>query len=507
MTISAGPLGRLVSRVRPGLFVLVLAVLLVAGIEPVAGPAYRAPVAPLEHADAEAVGPKSRPNIVVVMTDDQEARSMEVMKHVRRLLADHGTTFTNSFVSYPWCCPSRATFLSGQYAHNHGVLGNRPPDGGHPLFREKETLPVWLGRAGYATAHVGKYLNRYGKANPKHVPPGWQEWYAGVDPSTYRMWNYTLNENGWLKTYGKEGEEDPKQYQTDVLGRKAVDYIRRKAPSEQPFFLSFAPLAPHSEGSRARRPLDPARGTPRPAPRHEGAFADRDLPRGPAFNEENVSDKPWHVQLPHLDQAGIDRITQNHRARLESLLAVDEAVADIVDELKNSGELDNTLIVYTSDNGWLQGEHRISCCKNQPYDASSRVPLILRGPGVVPDTSSETLVSNVDLAPTLLEVAGAKAAGHVLDGRSLIELTGSANRRELLFETGPKRSGALWYTAIRTPGELYVEHSTGEREFYDLREDPHQLESKHDDPAYAERREELARRLKELRTCRGTDCP
>src|SRR6266508_6516940 len=139
-----------------------------------------------------------KPNVVVIMTDDMNVSALAVMPNVRRLLADQGTTFVNSVVSYSLCCPSRSTFLTGQYAHNHGVLGNAPPDGGYVKLRKDETLPVWLGRAGYSTVHIGKFLNGYGTANPTEIPPGWSEWYASVDPSTYRMWGYTLNENGTL---------------------------------------------------------------------------------------------------------------------------------------------------------------------------------------------------------------------------------------------------------------------------------------------------------------------
>lgn len=507
MTISASPLVRLASRIRPGIYVLVVAVLLVGAVEPVAGGARQMNALPIGQAVAESVGAATPPNIVVIMTDDQDVGSVEVMRNVKRLLTDRGTTFTNSFASYPWCCPSRATFLSGQYAHNHGVLGNHPPDGGQPLFREKETLPVWLSRAGYTTAYIGKYLNGYGQDKPEHVPPGWNEWYAGVDPTTYRMWGYTLNENGALRTYGKKTVEDPKLYQTDVLARKAVDYIKRKAPEKTPFFLSFMPLAPHVEGKAVKRAIDPARATPRPAPRHAGVFADRPLPTPPSFNEADVSDKPWHIRrLPLLEGDRLAKTTATYRARLGSLLAVDEAVAAIFAALQESGELDNTLVIYTSDNGWMQGEHRLPCCKNQPYDGASRVPLIMRGPGVAPGVVSETMVSNVDLAPTILEAAHAEP-GLELDGRSLFRLVARTEPRELLLETGPKRSGALSYSGIRTRDELYVEYSTGERELYDLRKDPHNLESKHDDPDYADRREDLAKRLKKLRTCHGKSCP
>lgn len=444
-----------------------------------------------------------RPNIVVVMTDDQDVRSMSVLPNVRRLLAEQGTTFANSLVSHPLCCPSRATYLTGQYPHNHGVVDNHPPDGGYEMLDHTETLPVWLGRAGYATAHVGKYMNGYGAIRRTEIPPGWQEWYTAVDPTTYRMWHYTLNENGTLKTYGKPGEQDPALYQTDVYARKAVDYIHRKAPSAQPFFLSLAPLAPHAEGKAAQV----RGGDPRPAPRHRGTYGALALPRPPAYDEKDVDDKPAHIRyLPRIGPAELQKITVDYRARLESLLAVDDAVAQLVAALRQHHELDRTLIIFTSDNGWLHGEHRIPRGKRHPYEESIRVPLVVRGPGVARGAISGTPVSNIDLAPTIVDAARAKA-GLTLDGRPLTALESGPRDRDLLIETGPKPTGKPWYAAVWTQRYVYVEHSTGETELYDLATDPRQLTSRHADPEYADLRRDLARRLKTLRRCGGDTCP
>jgi N-acetylglucosamine-6-sulfatase len=441
----------------------------------------------------------SRPNVIVVMTDDQDVPSISVMPNVRRLLAAQGTTFTGGIVAYPLCCPSRATFLTGRYPHNHRIWDNHPPDGGYRTFRKsaaaRETLPVWLSRSGYTTAHIGKYMNEYGDDRRTEIPPGWQEWYGSVGGSTYRMWDYTLNENGRLRKYGQGA------YQTDVYAAKAVDYIRRRAPSAQPFFLSVSPLAPHAEGRAAGLPGD----GPRPAPRHLGRFGALALPRPAAFDEADVDDKPAHVRrLPRLDPAVVRQTTLDYRAQLESLLAVDEAVAGIVDALNRSGELDNTLIVFTSDNGWMRGQHRISRGKRYVYEESIRVPLIVRGPGFARNATSTVPISNIDLAPTVLAAAGARA-GRAVDGRPLTALAGQP-ARDLLIETGPKPSGEPWYTAIRTPRHVYVEHSTGEIELYDLRADPHQLDSLHDDPDTADLRRDLAKRLRALRRCAAYTC-
>jgi arylsulfatase A-like enzyme len=454
-------------------------------------------------APAEAASqPDARPNVVVFMTDDQNVSSLAVMPNVKALLANAGTTFANSFVAYPLCCPSRATYLTGQYPHNHDVLANVPPDGGYYQLRGDETLPVWLSRAGYQTAHIGKYLNGYGTQDPLEIPRGWGEWYGSVDPSTYRMWGYTLNENGTLVTYGQDDVEDPALYQTDVYARKAVEYINRKAPGDAPFFLSVAPLAPHLEAGWAA-----THGTrnPRPAPRHRGAFANAPLPMPPSFNEADVSDKPAHIRaLPPLSSVAIAQITRTYRSRLESLLAVDEAVKSIVDTLAARGELDRTLFVFTSDNGWLQGEHRIPNGKIHPYEESIRVPLIVRGPGVPAGATSTVLAGNIDLAPTVLAAAQA-VPGITVDGRSLLGST-APGRPALLVETGPRTTGARWYAAIRTARFVYIEHSTGERELYDLAIDPSQLLSRHNDLGYAQVRAALAEQLHRLQVCVGQTC-
>jgi N-acetylglucosamine-6-sulfatase len=450
---------------------------------------------------APAVAP-SRPNVVVIMVDDMNVSALQVMPNVRSLLGAAGTTFDNSVVSYSLCCPSRATFLTGQYAHNHGVLSNTPPDGGYAKLRAAETLPVWLRRAGYHTAHIGKFLNGYGTTNPTDIPPGWAEWYGSVDPSSYRMWGYTLNENGTLRTYGRPGGENPARYQTDIYAGKAIEYIGRAA---QPFFLSFAPLAPHSEAAAAGADL--SQRNPRPAPRHRGDLENTPVPKPPNYNEADVSDKPAAIRnLPPIGPAAEQQIAVRLKGRLESLLAVDEAVARIVAALRANGELANTTIVFTSDNGWMQGEHRIPSRKIVPYEESIRVPLIVRGPGLPAGKHVTTIAANIDLTPTILDLTGA-AAGVTVDGRSLLPIAnhpGSVGRG-IVIETGPRQSRP-WYAGLRSPRWTYVEHSSGARELYDLRVDPYQLTSVHNDPRYAPTRQALASRLAALRTCAGDAC-
>jgi N-acetylglucosamine-6-sulfatase len=447
---------------------------------------------------------RARPNVLVIMTDDQTVESLRVMTNVRTLLAGAGTTFENSFASFSLCCPSRATFLTGQYAHNHGVLGNAPPAGGYAKLDSSNTLPVWLQHAGYHTVHVGKYLNGYPGPNRTHVPTGWTEWYGSVDPSTYRFYDYTLNENGRLVSYGS----DPGSYQADVYARKGADAIRRLAPAATPFFLSVAFLAPHSGGPRESD--DPRNfATPVPAPRHRNRFAAEPFPQTASFNEADVSDKPAGIRgRPLLGSQQIADVTENYRQRLESLIAVDEAVAALVAALRETGELEQTLIVFTADNGFFHGEHRVPSGKVLLYEPSIRVPLIIRGPGIPRGRRVSELVANIDLAPTIVNAAGARPL-RVLDGRSLVPLAQDATRRtgrDILIERGPGGNNQQIFSALRTTRYLYAEYSNGDRELYDLGRDPDQLTSLHADPAHQALRTGLAERLARLRSCTGAAC-
>jgi N-acetylglucosamine-6-sulfatase len=461
-----------------------------------------------------------RPNFVVLMTDDQTVSDLEVMPKTRRLLGGHGITFADSYVSYPVCCPSRATYLSGQYAHNHHVMGLYPPTGGYARFDRDNDLPVWLEHAGYATAHIGKYLNGYGSELPADVPPGWTEWYGAVDQSTYQMWGYTLNENGELHTYGSPFEQDPRLYQTDVFRRRAVDFIDRRSRGRRPFFLSVAFVAPHHEVPFVRARTG---HLVRPAPRDANALDYDPVPASPAFAEGNLADKPASIRSHgRLDTASIAGIAARRRDRQESLLAVDDAVAAIVAALRRSHELENTYILFTSDNGYMQGEHDIPSGKMLPYEPSTAVPLILRGPRVPARAVSHELVANVDLAPTILDVARARP-GKVLDGRSLLPFARDPRRRSnrpLLHETGGRRfvlardedrGGAdlrrvMSYRAVRTSRWLWVEYRDGARELYDRASDPDELRSLDGDPAYRHVRARLHRVLRRLATCTGAAC-
>ena len=443
-----------------------------------------------------------RPNVVVIMTDDQTVESMRVMANVNRTLVRKGTTFANSFATFPLCCPSRATFLTGQYSHNHGVVGNSFANGIARLD-QSNTLPVWLQAAGYDTFFVGKYLNEYGRSQPRAIPRGWTEWYAGLRMTYF---DHTMNRRGRIVRYG----DDELSYQSDVYTRTALDVLRRHARGTKPFFLWLSYFAPHVGTPRdADDPVGLA--TTVPAPRHRDRFGGEALPLSPSFGEADASDKPRAIQARSpLGAEDVAPLQEAYQQRLESLLAVDEAVAAVVDELRAQGVLNRTVIVFTSDNGFLMGEHRIRSGKELLYEPSIRVPLVVRGPGVPVRRVLEQPVGNIDLAPTIAALARAKL-GRVVDGRSLLPLfadPGIEWGRDLLIERGPGAVGIgpRLTTAIRTPRYLYAAHSTGELELYDLERDPLELESLHADGEHTLVQSELARRLTTLQDCSGASC-
>jgi N-acetylglucosamine-6-sulfatase len=462
---------------------------------------------PSSEAAASAV--QTRPNIVLIETDDQTAASIAYMPKTLALIGAQGATFDNSFVTYSLCCPSRSTVLTGQYAHNHGVLGNAPPSGGYAVFKEKHStnnLAVWLQRSGYYTALVGKFLNGYGKQTATDVPPGWSEWHGGVDLS---FLGGSLSNNGQVQTFPATEQ----YYQTDNWSRIAQDVIKRRAPSTQPFFLWLTPHVPHNGGPRDDD--DPRGiGTTRPPARYKNRFASLPLPMPPSFNEADVSDKPVGIRnRPALTDEQIAGLREAYQQALEADLGVDDLVAAVIARLRASGELANTLLVFTSDNGFFYGEHRVPQGKVLLYEPSIRVPLLIRGPGVPKGLHLTQLVGNIDLAPTIVDAAGAKP-GLTMDGRSLYALFRQPKTewgRDLVIENGPsggnaRRGRMQQFAAVRTPQYLYASYVNGERELYDLDRDPYELQSRQDDPAYQEIARKLAARLAALRTCAGAAC-
>jgi N-acetylglucosamine-6-sulfatase len=462
-----------------------------------------------------AAGTRDQANVVIVLTDDQDAKSLRVMKGVKRKLGRRGANFRSAFAVYPLCCPSRATILTGQYPHNHGVLDNAGRDGGVKAFDESTTLATALSDDGYRTGYIGKYLNGYpalarDDAEAAH-PPGWDRFFGMVDAGQYE---WSINANGTLRRYGRE----PNDYQTDVLRRMGLDFIRKHSGrNKPPFFMMLGTNAPH--GEKGRRFAD---RNPRPAKRHVGAFERLRLPDIPSFNEADVSDKPPFLRVPRIKGKGRRELRDRYRGRLESLLSVDQLVTRLLSELRRQGELRNTLFVFTSDNGFLLGEHRLER-KRLLYEESAQVPLVMRGPGIPKGVKRHELVGNIDLAPTIYDVTGVSPPPALEpDGVSLLNLVdnpGAFADRDLLLENFHIGSGDGVGKAVRTQEAVLIEQrvdGTTYRELYDLDPespfpkpggyDPYQLENQYENPDYSGLRGQLQDRLDQLRNCEGNQC-
>jgi N-acetylglucosamine-6-sulfatase len=500
-----------------------------------------------------------RPNILVVMTDDQAKADVSKMPNVKRLLAKRGTTFADAIDSFPLCCPSRATFITGQYAHNHGVAGNFYPFGWYGMKHRANILPAWLQKAGYRTALIGKWLNGYG-ARDAHgeVPAGFDIWRGLLDVSAYDYYNFVMNQNGKLKTWGDAdfarklvefakievspnpgglpgvlaqlakffgpapytywGSEDPDDYSPDVTGKVTEDLVRSEGKSKKPFFIWWSPAAPHREDVATTLMGRPGRD-PRPAPRYASKSSSYKLPKPPSFNEPDFADKPSNMRdaAPSMTDAQIRQLQLDYEGRIGSLRAVDDHVKKLIATLKATHQLKNTLIVFVSDNGWLQGEHRITGDKFLPYEESVRIPLIVRGPGVPAGRTVKGQVANIDFAPTLVDAANAKA-GRTMDGVSLLPTIRNPHKRpnrtfeiealERLFEGDiPVNAWDRPYKGVRTDRYTYVVYTeTGEKELYDRRKDPHQLTNIAGDPAYSKIQAKLATQLAKLDRCKGRSC-
>jgi N-acetylglucosamine-6-sulfatase len=414
-----------------------------------------------------------KPNIIFILTDDLDAKpeSISHMPNLRRYLINQGATFDNAFATTSLCCPSRATILRGQYSHNHGILTNEAPLGGAQRFRElgreNSTIATWLHGGGYRTVEIGKYLNGY--QPPK--PPGWDVWYGG----------------------GSDGG-----YPTDNYASEAAQFIRGMKGKSQPFFMWLGTHAPHEPAT--------------PPPRYADRFTSATAPRPPSFNEADVSDKPeWIRQKNPLTSSEIDYIDNLYRNRLRSMLAVDDLIGRVVESLQYSRKLSNTYIVFTSDNGWVMGEHRRFRGKWSAYEEDIRVPLIVRGPGVPLGTKRSHMVLNNDFAPTFAQLGRASVPSFV-DGRSIVPLLRSgppspSNWRSAFLEEAVAYEEGFRpaFKAVRTRGYLWVEYANGERELYNVSEDPYELQSLHQ-TAPADLKQFLSSRLDSLRVCAREGC-
>jgi N-acetylglucosamine-6-sulfatase len=438
-----------------------------------------------------------RPNIIFIFTDDQPYHTVQYMPTVRDVLMRDGINFENGFSTTPLCCPSRASILSGEYVHNHRVYTNTWPEGGARKFNDTSTYAVWLKEAGYRTAYLGKYLNDYDSLEPYgYVARGWEEWdvFLGknlvnddVGASQYYQ-NFSISENGNVVDY----TDDKSIFGADLITRQAVDYISEKR--DEPFMLTMAYYNPHSPYFWAERDD--------PQFRLNGALK-AEAYRPPNFMEEDVSDKPQYLQSLH--PISIEKIDISYKQILRSLLSVDDGVASVLAALDKTGLSEKTVIVYITDNGLTVGDHRLGLTKNCAYEACARIPFIVYSPSMFAARKDTHLVANIDLAPTFAELAGASTPDSV-NGMSLVPLLKDGNagwRDSILLEHWPTQDGVgskiPEFYAVRTADWKYVEYSTGEKELYDLRNDPFELENIVDQSEYVEVQKKLKLRLDEMK--------
>ncbi|MBS1880595.1 MAG: sulfatase [Actinobacteria bacterium] len=536
---------------------------------------------------------KPRPSFVVIQTDDETLDQLYAsftpaggvpvvaMPYTLADIAEKGITFDRYYDSYPLCTPSRVSLLTGRYAHNNGVKGNVEPNGGYTGFASRaantHNLATWLQGSGYRTIHIGKFLNGYGEeplSSYREVPPGWNSWRTVINSdSDHYYYGYEISHNGILegpfgdsgswetREYGERDDPGcptapangkPCYYETDFFNRVASEELFATSP-EQPFYMQVDYTAPHGD---FRRPAGPE-----PAPRDYGSFAGAPYPhsRSQGFNEGNVNDKPRFIrEAPYLSPTEIHTYRVYYQKALESLRSVDEGVNEIVKTLGAMHRLRNTYIIFTSDNGFFYGEHRLTGGKFLAYEPSTHLPLLIRGPGIKPGTSTGELASVTDIAPTILELAGVKPDKSI-DGQSLVPFWKNPElrtRRALLFEsfvetadveqhggapeynpaTGasvssagrakllrPKAGAASAsggeasahasivappkdYEGIRLGPYKYIEWPDGEKELYDINRDPYELNNIVRNPNYFPIRAYLHAQLIRLEACVGRRC-
>jgi arylsulfatase A-like enzyme len=419
---------------------------------------------------------------VFILSDDQRADTLYAMPNVQRLLGAHGVTFTHFYATTPVCCPSRSSFLTGQYSHHTGVLDNVGPDGGAKAFDDRSTVATWLHDAGYTTGLFGKYLNGYPELDKCRVPPGWSTWNALDAEPLNTYYGFTLNRDGRLVTY----PDDPAHYETDVLTGLADDFIRT-AP--EPFFAYIAPSNPH-------RPAEAA-------PPDEHSYRGIAPYDSPSYDEADLDDKPWHERIAPMSEIEKTTIQRVRRHMLESLRSLDRDVGRIMRAIEARGALDNTVVVFASDNGFLWGEHRL-LSKTWPYEESIKVPLVIRTPWTDRAVIDDRLTGNIDLASTFTELAGT-SPGLPQDGRSLVPLLRGRDtpwRSDLLIEWQGRNvaahDGPLRYLALHTSRYIYIVYDNDRHELYDLERDPYQLTNIINDPDQQALRDRLRARLRLL---------
>ena len=521
----------------------------------------------MAHGKSPASKNNARPNIVLIQSDDAISSDIRYMPNVMSLLNNGGTSLTDYVAPYPLCGPARAALLTGQLSHNNKIVSNfRSNDGGYHVFKDlpgrlnqRNSLGPWLHQAGYRTALVGKYLNEYSSLDNSEVPPGWDRWAGLLDNSTYDYFNYAINVDGKVQYHGDRtyaqsqldlandnttnpptsfaevlqsfqrafdpydyfGTQEESDYTMDVTGRLASNFVKKSAPKKKPFFLYYAPPGPHAEDTNHAQGFRPGAPEPDPRPpaRYSDTFDSAKLPTPPSFNEADVSDKAENLKnLPLLTEPQISTITDNYRGRLGALRAVDDQVGKIAKNLKKSGEFKNTYFIFTTDNGYMQGEHRLRSSKFLPYEDSAKIPALIAGPGIKKGRKIGRPAMDVDMTATIIDMADAKR-GRTMDGISLLpalrgkkklpqrDLPLEAMRPLFVFYT-PITAFDLPYYGVRTDRYKYIHWSfdTNNVELYDLKKDPDELDNLANDPAYAATVAKLEAEATRLRSCRGNTC-
>ena len=392
----------------------------------------------------------TRPNFLIIITDDQRFDTMQYMPNTQKLIFDQGVTFSHGYITTPFCCPSRASILTGMYAHNHNIHVNEDK-------LKFTTFVEDLHKNGYYTGLVGKYLNSWnGDARPEF--DYWVSFFGGTVPTYY---DPSLNVNGkWQKLTG---------YMTYLFKDYVIEFLDKASHQRKPFLLYFAPNAPHP-------PYTPAK-------EDQGSYTDLAPFRPPSYNEADMSDKPKSISdKALLDSASAAQIDRIRRRQILTLVALDRSMGEILAKLKATGEMDNTVIIFISDNGKHWGEHRLDS-KSTAYEESVKVPFALRYPALVPKPYTEDkLVANIDIAPTIYELSDTPIPKTV-DGLSLVKLlSGKGDWRDhILLEAWPDRGH---WQAVHTENNVYIETDNDLSEFYNLETDPFQMDNMIHDPKY-----------------------
>jgi arylsulfatase A-like enzyme len=509
-----------------------------------------------------------KPNVLVVMTDDMSYDNLKFMPKTAAFFKKNGTSFTKNYVTYPLCCPARATFLTGQLTHNHGVDSVFAPDNFLGWKTKDNQMASWLQSGGYRTGISGKYLNGYGELDQLEVPKGWDDWQVSIDETTIDAFNVRYNRNGKLVEYGDPdwidrtyafsqvvgqelildypglvsnlfqffmsrprpwtfGTTVDANYTTSVEAETARQFMAAGAKSKKPWFQYYTPPSQHREDVAEQANAGQDIGiNPRVPSKYLPKVENLKLPRTKAFAEKDMSDKRKVLQEPTTPNTNgaacvvkqcIQKLTHYYQGRAGASMALDDEIGKMIDELKASGQLSKTLIIFTSDNGWLMGQHNINGNKYLPYEESIHVPLMMAGPGVPKGKTNNALVANVDLSPTIVAATGAKAR-RTTDGMSLFKVMKDPSKgrtavpleatRKLFVKPGafPNPEDTPYY-GVRTKDWMYAKYlETGDQELYDMVRDPAQMNNLAKKPGYAKQLAAMAKLALQLKTCKGKAC-